>query len=415
MITLFARKPETRTILLFAVTEEGKLLKKLEYIIQDEKGRLRWPKLSPGISHMKSVLRRVLRKGSTEVGVIKIPVSKAKLVECLRSEKICFKWKTYTTRKHLVNFLILLREGMRIVLDVAYPYENVDEQERLISERKKYLLDNGYLYYWVTVNQLYLKFYNITKILKNIIKREEVRPPGPLMDMDIVRLEETSIPTEFLLRLEVKESAPNARIRIGVYEVVKTEEEETLSNVGEIEVEKRDTVGFAQSLCNLLGERIHYSYNIGDYEKLYNQLIEENQAKISVKKIHVDSRELLTRQLMDNFTDDLLRKVMSATLQLLKDHQTAQLESIPLEVVRSFFEGYICKMRPLTGERLEKLISHGLLGMARDFTLLYIILLHNNLVDLFIRHPHIYKPHRKHIINYCVYINCLISDSWNAI
>lgn len=368
MITLFARKPETRTILLFAVTDEGKLLKKLEYTIQDEKGRLRWPKLSPGISHMKSVLRRVLRKGSTEVRVIKIPVSKAKLVECLRSEKICFKWKTYTTRKHLVNFLILLRGGMRIVLDVAYPYENVDEQERLISERKKYLLDNGYLYYWVTVNQLYLKFYNITKILKNIIKREEVRPPGPLMD--IVRLEETSIPIEFLLRLEVKESAPNARIRIGVYEVVKTEEEETLSNVGEIEVEKRDTVGFAQSLCNLLGERIYYSYNIGDYEKLYNQLIEENQAKISVKKIHVDSRELLTRQLMDNFTDDLLRKVMSATLQLLKDHQTAQLESIPLEVVRSFFEGYICKMRPLTGERLEKLISHGLLNENKKRTVI---------------------------------------------
>jgi len=149
-------------------TEEGKLVKKLEHATQDEKGRLRWPELplvrrevgendqrlkvvdnehlyqtSLSMSHMKSLLRRVLRKSSTEVGVIKIQVSGAELdlAEHLRSEKIRFKLKTYITRRRLVDFLILPRGGRRIVLDIAYSYRCRPLRDNQIARLKSIPLE----------------------------------------------------------------------------------------------------------------------------------------------------------------------------------------------------------------------------------------------------------------------------------
>jgi hypothetical protein len=396
-IRLFVRqisiKPNTKTFLIVLITNDGEILWRLQYSIHES--RLDWTvyriiskklrriinnseaidneylyRITLNINYIVKALRKALRRRFINIRVIKIQVSRAELdlAEYLRGERIRLKLKTYITRRHLVDFLILPRGGRKIVLDIAYPYENADELEGLLSERKRYLLDNGYLYYWVTVKQLHLKFHNITRILKNIIEGREARPSGPLMD--IVKLEETSTPTQFLLKLEARESAPDDRISIGMYEVIGAEKEETLSKIGDIRVEGKDIIGFAQSLCNLLGDKNYYSYNLEDYEKLYDQLIEDNHVSISVKKVCVDSRELLTRQLIDDFTDDLLMKIMSTVPQLLRDHQIVQLESIPLEVVRSFFEDYICRMRPLTGERLEKLISHGLLNENKRRTVI---------------------------------------------
>lgn len=437
MIRLFARridtKSRTRTILLFTVTEEGEVLGSLECSIQ--KDRLGWPEVfsmlrevrdminrsgiinsqyfyrtSPSISYMKRVLRRVFREGSTEVEAVKIPVSKAEadLAEYLKNGRFDFRWKTYIDHKYLVDFLIFLGKRKKIVLDIAQACENIDEVEKVLSERRKYLVKRGYLYYWVTAKQLDTEFSKIVETLENIIEKKEVRPPGPLTAE--VKMRTPSI--QLLLKLEKEDSILSTRYYVILYRVRRSLGRKVLGIRGKIKIEK-DIAKFAQELCNtLFNVNYYYSYLVEDYRKLYSTLINNGEITISVNRIYIDFRDVMigktdiskgggevkslgrkaeqnqrsevsgglsaSQTLMvekikykfaDRLSDDFLREVVSKTTQLLRQDQS-KLESIPLENVRSFIEDYILKMRPLSGEGLEKLISCELIDRKKKRTVI---------------------------------------------
>lgn len=420
----------SQMIILLVTDKDGRIICKLEYSLPSR--GIDWPtmlsmikavrhsinnseiidgeyfyRISPSINTTKRILLKAMETGISEFSAYKIPVSasEARLEKYLKETRRKFKRKVYIQHKHLVDFLILTKK-IKIALDVIQQPQDINEAVTYLSAKKRELTRKGYLYYWITSQQLDEYFSKVVKTLNRIIAKAEVRPSGPLWGG--VKIRENTPPVRILLKLNKRESVIGSRSILEIYKIRKTRRRRIYAKIGEIKM-TGNALKFAQNLCDTFSRSNYfYSYKMEKYKELHTQLTQRDEVTVSVRKFSSNIGDVLTGKLavrdgveeielfdrevtqakktatkdtsppertlkiekvdidiIRNLSESDLEEVVCRAKQLLRDDVRVKLESIPLEVIRSFIEKFVYKIEPISNEELENLISYGLVDRSR--------------------------------------------------
>lgn len=341
-----------------------------------------------------AAIRQVFQEGIGYLDAVKIDVTKEEifLVKRLRELGLRFSWKIYKEDSWLDLFFGEKGIIVNIIDDACR-----ERLEDLKSRFKKYRV------YWIKLDEVRKAPIALADQITKIVLGEEVRPNGTFLTIDNVEKYLSHNIFKILIICRVGGGPQNIK---SAKVFLKTSN--GYVGIGELKP-SRET--FEAQLVDVLhNARLYYSYKVGDYRKIYAQLIRDYEAIIYVEVIprkifrmitwgetpeeaeatastqtvqqikkskmeetppeSTTERKIEKKKIIEPIDEELLRKVVSKSAQLLRDDIRTKLELIPLEIIRSFIEKFVYKTGPMSNEELEELISYGLVDKNRKRTLI---------------------------------------------
>ncbi|MEM2613109.1 MAG: hypothetical protein QXO15_02645 [Nitrososphaerota archaeon] len=229
-------------------------------------------------NYIMNIVKDALENGVAYLAVGKVPVSNAEilLAEEFRKMGLDFLWKE-RRGQWLFDFYFKRRKVLIKIVDCEKMSQ--EELKNLFRETHR-LKSRGYLVYWIDSRELSRNRVGLAKLIGRIVYGKEIWAPGWITTNYMEKVSEES------RELVIKLRTVNIGDKILKYAELFLQKQETYNKIGEIRVTK-NVRRFAQKIVGILTvAHYYYSFRIEDYMKIYNELINNGEVTIIVKKLH---------------------------------------------------------------------------------------------------------------------------------